>query len=142
MAAPDRAGAVSPQAAQPSALLAAFLRPASAAAGLGPGGYSLGLVEHLLRLESGLGAETGGAIASVGTAWIFLVPLWGRVGRRYGLRRLLVAGYGIAGVMTMATAVAFHLPLGGCGDARAGWIWCRNDRRRRQAAVPAHGPSL
>jgi MFS family permease len=64
----------------------------------------------IFAVESGLGAEVGGAIASIGTAWIFLVPLWGWVGRRYGLRRLLAAGYGIAGLMTVATAVAFHLP--------------------------------
>lgn len=64
----------------------------------------------IFAVVSGLGAETGGAIASIGTSWIFLVPLWGWVGRRYGLRRLLFAGYGIAGLMTAATAVAFHLP--------------------------------
>jgi MFS transporter, ACDE family, multidrug resistance protein len=64
----------------------------------------------IFAVEAGLGAEAGGAIASIGTAWIFLVPLWGWVGRRYGLRRLLIAGYGIAGLMTVATAAAFHLP--------------------------------
>ena len=64
----------------------------------------------IFAVESGLGAEAGGAIASIGTAWIFLVPLWGWFGRRYGLRRLLVAGYGTAGLMTVATAAAFHLP--------------------------------
>ena len=61
-------------------------------------------------MVSGLGAEAGGAIASIGTAWIFLVPLWGWVGRCYGLRRLLAAGYGATGLMTVATAAAFHLP--------------------------------
>jgi hypothetical protein len=43
------------------------------------------------------------------------VPLCGWVGRRCGLRRLLVAGYGTAGVMTIATAVAFHRPSVGAG---------------------------
>jgi MFS family permease len=64
----------------------------------------------IFAVVSGLGAEAGGAIASIGTAWIFLVPLWGWVGRRYGLRRLLAAGYGTAGLMTVAAAAAFHLP--------------------------------
>ncbi len=64
----------------------------------------------IFAVVSGLGAEAGGAIASIGTAWIFLVPLWGWVGRRYGLRRLLAAGYGTTGLMTVATAAAFHLP--------------------------------
>ncbi len=64
----------------------------------------------IFAVEAGLGAEAGGAIASIGTAWIFLVPVWGWIGRYYGLRWLLVAGYGIAGLMTAATAAAFHLP--------------------------------
>ncbi len=64
----------------------------------------------IFAVMSGLGAETGGAIASIGTARIFLVPLWGWFGRRYGLRRLLILGYGTAGLMTAVTAVAFHLP--------------------------------
>jgi MFS transporter, ACDE family, multidrug resistance protein len=64
----------------------------------------------IFAVMSGLGAEAGGAIASIGTAWIFLVPLWGWVGRRYGLRPLLAAGYGTAGLMTVATAAVFHLP--------------------------------
>ena len=64
----------------------------------------------IFAVTSGLGAETGGAIASIGTSWIFLVPLWGWVGRRYGLRRLLAVGYAIAGIMTAATAAVFDLP--------------------------------
>jgi MFS transporter, ACDE family, multidrug resistance protein len=64
----------------------------------------------IFAVTSGLTAEAGGAIASIGTSWIFMVPLWGWVGRRYGLRRLLAAGYAIAGVMTVATAASFHLP--------------------------------
>src|SRR5215468_4080187 len=64
----------------------------------------------IFAVTSGLSAETGGAIASIGTSWIFLVPLWGWVGRRHGLRRLLAVGYAMAGIMTMATATAFDLP--------------------------------
>ena len=64
----------------------------------------------IFAVTSGLTAEAGGAIASIGTSWIFIVPLWGWVGRRYGLRRLLAAGYAIAGLMTVATAASFHLP--------------------------------
>ena len=64
----------------------------------------------IFAVTAGLTAEVGGAIASIGTSWIFLVPLWGWVGRRYGLRRLLAVGYAMAGIMTMATAAAFNLP--------------------------------
>jgi ACDE family multidrug resistance protein len=64
----------------------------------------------IFAMTSGLTPEAGGAIASIGTGWIFMVPLWGWVGRRYGLRRLLAVGYAIAGLMTVATAAAFHMP--------------------------------
>jgi MFS family permease len=70
----------------------------------------------IFAVVSGLGAEAGGAIASIGTAWIFLVPLWGWVGRRYGLRRLLATGYAAAGLMSVVTATAFHLPSVGAAS--------------------------
>jgi MFS transporter, ACDE family, multidrug resistance protein len=64
----------------------------------------------IFAVTSGLGAEFGGAIVSVGTGWIWLVPLWGWVGRRYGLRRLLMAGYAAAGVLSLVMVLVFHLP--------------------------------
>ena len=64
----------------------------------------------IYAVTSGLGAETGGVIVSLGTGWIWLVPLWGWVGRRYGLRRLLCAGYAAAGVLSVCAALAFHVP--------------------------------
>jgi ACDE family multidrug resistance protein len=64
----------------------------------------------IFAVTSGLGAEAGGVIVSIGTGWIWLVPLWGWVGRRYGLRHLLVAGYGMTGVLTIGAALTFHLP--------------------------------
>jgi MFS family permease len=70
----------------------------------------------IFAVVSGLGAEAGGAIASIGTAWIFLVPLWGWVGRRYGLRPLLASGYATAGLMSVAAGAAFHLPLVGAAS--------------------------
>lgn len=64
----------------------------------------------IFAVTSGLGAEAGGVIVSIGTGWIWLVPLWGWVGRRYGLRRLLVAGYVAAGVLSLCVALVFHSP--------------------------------
>jgi MFS transporter, ACDE family, multidrug resistance protein len=64
----------------------------------------------IFAVTSGLGAETGGVMASIGTGWIWLVPLWGWLGRRYGLRRLLQAGYASAGVLSVCTALAFGVP--------------------------------
>ena len=83
----------------------------------------------IFAVTAGLTPEAGGAIASFGTGWIFVVPLWGWVGRRYGLRRLLAVGYATAGLMTVATAAAFHMPwIGAVTVVLAGW--CRNDRWR------------
>ncbi len=64
----------------------------------------------IFAVTYGLGAETGGIIVSIGTGWIWLVPLWGWVGRRYGLRRLLVGGYAFAGALSVAAALTLHIP--------------------------------
>ncbi len=64
----------------------------------------------IYAVTSGLGAETGGILASIGSGWIWLVPLWGWLGRRYGLRRLLQVGYAAAGVLSLCTALAFGVP--------------------------------
>ena len=50
------------------------------------------------------------SLVSIGTGWIWLVPFWGWLGRRYGLRRLLQAGYAMAGVLSMCAAFAFGIP--------------------------------
>jgi MFS family permease len=52
----------------------------------------------------------GGAVVSVGSAMLFLVRLWGWLGRRYGLCSLLVASYGFAGILTMAVAAMSDMP--------------------------------
>jgi MFS transporter, ACDE family, multidrug resistance protein len=64
----------------------------------------------IFAVTSGLGAETGGVIVSIGSAWMWLVPFWGWAGRHYGLRRLLVAGYAVTGVLSVCAALAFHIP--------------------------------
>ena len=69
----------------------------------------------IFAVTSGLGAETGGILASIGTGWIWLVPFWGWVGRRFGLRRLLQAGYAAAGVLSICAALAFGTPWLGAG---------------------------
>jgi len=64
----------------------------------------------IFAVTSGLGAETGGVVVSIGSGWIWLVPVWGWIGRRYGLRRLLLAGYALAGLLSLCTALAFGVP--------------------------------
>src|SRR5579875_151787 len=64
----------------------------------------------IFAVTSGLGAEAGGAIVSIGLGWMWSVPLWGWVGRRYGLRRLLGIGYGLAGALSVAAASCLSRP--------------------------------
>jgi ACDE family multidrug resistance protein len=64
----------------------------------------------IFAVTSGLGAEAGGIVVSIGSGWIWLVPLWGWAGRRFGLRRLLRVGYASAGVLSICAALAFGLP--------------------------------
>ena len=69
----------------------------------------------IYAVESGLGDEAGGLLVSLGLACAFLVPLWGWIGRRFGLRRLLVTAYTLSGLASIAVALAMQLPLLGAG---------------------------
>ncbi len=64
----------------------------------------------IFAVTSHLGAETGGAMVSLGAACMWSVPLWGWLGRRYGLRRLLFAGYALTGLFTLIAALLVVLP--------------------------------
>jgi MFS family permease len=64
----------------------------------------------IAAVEGGLGAETGGIIVSIGLGWLWFVPLWGWVGRRWGLRRLLLLGYLATGVGSIAAGLAMGTP--------------------------------
>ena len=64
----------------------------------------------IFAVTSDLGADAGGALVSIGTGWMWMVPLWGWAGRRYGLRRLLQWGYAAGGVLSIAAASAFGVP--------------------------------
>jgi len=65
----------------------------------------------IFAVKSGLGAEVGGVIVSIGIGWMWLVPFWGWVGRRYGIRRLYGYGYAAAGVVTLVAAALMHSPV-------------------------------
>src|SRR3546814_7373392 len=65
-------------------------------------------------VESGLGAEVGGAIVSMGTGFMFLAPITGRLVRRVGLRRVFLCGYLLGSVSTFLVAAASGHPwIGG-----------------------------
>ncbi len=67
----------------------------------------------IFAVTAGLGAEVGGIVTSIGTGWIWMVPLWGWAGRRMGLRRLLLIGYAVAGVLSIFASAAFGWPWAG-----------------------------
>ncbi len=61
-------------------------------------------------VESGLGEEMAGITLSAGSAAILLVPLFGRLGRRVGLRPVLAIGYLSTGLVTIVIAAVADLP--------------------------------
>ena len=60
----------------------------------------------ILAVTSGLGPEAGGLIVSIGTGWIWLVPFWGLLARRFGVRWLMMTGYVAAGLFSFAAAAS------------------------------------
>jgi MFS family permease len=69
----------------------------------------------IYAVTTGLGEMAGGLLVSIGTGTLFLMPLWGRVVRRFGLRRVFITGFTLSGVMTLAIAPSFALPWLGAG---------------------------
>jgi len=67
----------------------------------------------IYAVTAGLGQQAAGAMISIGAGALLLVPVWGWIGRRYGLRRLLVVGYTLTGLLTLAAAMLADLPLVG-----------------------------
>jgi MFS family permease len=61
-------------------------------------------------VTAGLDPLVGGLIASLASVWFYVVPLWGAVGRRFGLRRLLIGGYAATGIVTLVAAALAGAP--------------------------------
>lgn len=55
--------------------------------------------------------EVAGMLVSVGQLPMLAIGLWAMLGRRYGLRRLLVLGYGGCGVATLAVGMMAGSPF-------------------------------
>lgn len=64
----------------------------------------------IYAVQSGLGEFAGGLIVSLGTGFLFLMPLWGWCARRFGLRRVLIVGFSGAGIATVLVATASTVP--------------------------------
>ena len=64
----------------------------------------------LYAVTTGLGAEAGGVISSAGSAFLFAVTFWGWIGRKYGLRWLIILGFTLTGVFTVGAGLAAGVP--------------------------------
>jgi len=64
----------------------------------------------ILAVTSGLSVQASGAIVSLGMGCLFMARFWGMVGRRWGLRRMLIGAYAGTGVVTIAVGVAAGVP--------------------------------
>ncbi len=64
----------------------------------------------IYAVATGLGAEAGGLISSAGSAFLFAVTFWGWLGRKYGLRWLLILGFALTGVLTAGAGLMAGIP--------------------------------
>ena len=69
----------------------------------------------IYAVEAGLGEVAGGAIVSCGTAFLFLMPVLGRLVQRTGIRNVFVIGYAAGGFLTLGLTAAWDVPwVGAC----------------------------
>ena len=61
-------------------------------------------------VQSGGSESMGAAIVSLANGTSFIVPLWGRLARAYGVRQLLLWGYALTGLLTVFVALAPAVP--------------------------------
>jgi drug/metabolite transporter (DMT)-like permease len=62
----------------------------------------------IFMVQAGESESTGAMVVSFGTAFLFVTPLMAWFGRRFGLRRVFVTCFTIAGAATVATGVWFE----------------------------------
>ncbi|NKB75808.1 MAG: MFS transporter [Gammaproteobacteria bacterium] len=61
-------------------------------------------------VQIGLGELVAAAAVSLGSAWTLSVPFWGWVGRKYGVRTVLMSGFISASMLTMLVFSFSSLP--------------------------------
>jgi len=64
----------------------------------------------IYAVTTGVGAGEGGFLVSTGAVLLFLTPLFGRLARRIGVRRLVMPGFAAAGLTLLAAAAATPWP--------------------------------
>jgi MFS family permease len=61
-------------------------------------------------VTAGLGDDVAGMMASAGSAAVLLVPVWARLGRKYGIRALLIVGYAASAAASLLVAAVAGTP--------------------------------
>lgn len=74
-------------------------------------------------VQAGLSEESAGLVLSLASGAILLAPIFGRLGRRIGVRPLLTTGYLGAGIVTIFVAVVADTPWAGVSLLLAGAIF-------------------
>lgn len=69
----------------------------------------------IFAVSLGYAPDTAGAFISLGMSTLLLARMWGMIGRRFGLRRMLFVAYAATGLVTLALAATAGLPLAGAG---------------------------
>lgn len=64
----------------------------------------------LYMIEGGFSREQGALAVSAGNALLFLTPLFGELGSRFGIRKVLMGGFVVTGVATLLAGVFYHEP--------------------------------
>jgi MFS family permease len=64
----------------------------------------------LYAVATGLGAQVGGLLVSIGNSFMLLMPLWGWTARRYGIRRVSLVAFPLAGLAMTAAGLLSAWP--------------------------------
>jgi ACDE family multidrug resistance protein len=71
----------------------------------------------LYAVATGLGAEVGGLLVSIGSGFMLLMPLWGWTARRFGIRRVSLVAFPLAGLAMTAAGWLSFWPWVGAASA-------------------------
>jgi MFS family permease len=74
----------------------------------------------LYAVDTALGAGVGGLLVALGSAFMLLVPFWGWLARRFGIRRVSVIAYSLSAVGMTAAALLSSWPWLGAACLVAG----------------------
>ena len=64
----------------------------------------------LFAVQAGLGQMVAGLLISAGSSFMLLLPLFGKVVRRFGMRAVLVVGFTVSSIFCVSMAILADLP--------------------------------